>query len=210
VLDEHPEAPAAAGACFRIDGVGRRADDYVPSSSFDTYHVSDDGVELRRGVDVLEYWDVVAANPIWTPGQCLIRRDVLPQEPWNGAFNPCEDWDMWLRLSRRAGIRVIGEDVLAYRDHAASMSKGYNRMREQVQVLLASQAAEVPAAQRARLERAYYFALYRYSAIVSLGSARDMVVRRRPVEAARFAFRAGKHRLNEIVARRRHAFEQAR
>lgn len=209
VLDQHSEAPAVAGTCFRIDEDGRRPEDDAPSPSFDTYHVTDDGVELRRGVDRLGYWDVVATNPIWTPGQCLIRRGVLDDHPFNGAFSPCEDWDLWMRISAQAEILTLGERVLGYRDHAASASKSYGRMWEQRRKLLLAQAQVVPNVQRGRLERAYYFALYRYSEILSLAWARDTIARRRPVDAARFALRAVKHRVDEYVARRRDAFDRA-
>lgn len=91
-------------------------------------------------------------NTIYTPGQALIRRSaLLATGPFDPAAAPCEDWDMWLRLSLHGEIAFVDRVILNYRTHDSNMSRDRERMAKgQVYVrrkLLLSQ--EMSSGQRA-------------------------------------------------------------
>ena len=114
-LIAHPKACAVAGTYFRIDARGARPSGANGATrSFDTYTVTDSGVVHRTSVDRLDYWDVLATNPILV-GACLIRRDAAAPDPFSTALSGCEDWALWLRLARSTTIQAIPDQVLAYR-----------------------------------------------------------------------------------------------
>src|SRR5205085_3505113 len=66
---------------------------------------------------------------IATPGQVLIRRSEMEAV---GGFDPgctpCDDWDMWLRLSRRGDFAFVRELVLGYRLHGENVSRAKRKM----------------------------------------------------------------------------------
>jgi hypothetical protein len=62
-------------------------------------------------------------NCIFTPGQVLIRRAALDTAgPFDAAISPCDDWDMWLRLSLCGPIAFVDRVVLNWRTHASNGS----------------------------------------------------------------------------------------
>jgi glycosyltransferase involved in cell wall biosynthesis len=63
-------------------------------------------------------------------GTLVIRADALGNDRFNENLRVCEDWDLWIRLTRR-GLRVIscpGEPVKRYRVRRASLSKDFPGM----------------------------------------------------------------------------------
>jgi Glycosyl transferase family 2 len=63
------------------------------------------------------------ANVIHTPSSVLVRRDAVLEA---GGFDPelsmLADWDLWLSVTARCPSAVVAEPLVAYREHAASMS----------------------------------------------------------------------------------------
>lgn len=73
---------------------------------------------------------------ICTPGLMLIRRSALERA---GRFDPdlapCDDWDMWLRLSLLGDIAFVDRVVLFWRQHDANASwnrQGMHRALSQI------------------------------------------------------------------------------
>lgn len=72
-------------------------------------------------------------NCIATPGQVLIRWEALPAAgAFDPAASPCDDWDLWLRLSQRGPIAFVDRVVLGWRRHGGNASGEWTRMSRQV------------------------------------------------------------------------------
>lgn len=96
----------------------------------------------RRGVqgNAVTPWERTAAttfavltyrNCIYTPGQALLRRPMLARAGlFDPAAAPCEDWDMWLRLSQLGDFAFVDKVVLDYRWHDSNMSLSRFRMAQ--------------------------------------------------------------------------------
>lgn len=75
-----------------------------------------------------------------TPGDVLIRRSALDLvAEWDPAVVPCEDWDMFLRLSACGDFVYVDRPVLSYRKHGGGgsanqkrITQSYRRVRRKV------------------------------------------------------------------------------
>jgi glycosyltransferase involved in cell wall biosynthesis len=71
---------------------------------------------------------LIVANCIVTPGACLICRSHLHAVGlFDRAMNSCEDWDMWIRLSRKGELAYVNQVVVAYRRHSENVSNDMKR-----------------------------------------------------------------------------------
>lgn len=90
-------------------------------------------VDTARAIKMLRY-----ANPI-TPSSVLARRDALLQA---GGFREdlraCEDWDMWVRLSRLGSFAALADPLTDYYVYPSSMSTDPQRMLTAVEQILPS------------------------------------------------------------------------
>lgn len=67
-----------------------------------------------------------------TMGLVLLRRPAIDTEsPCDPAVAPCDDYDLWLRVSRRGDLAFVDRVVLGWRQHAGSVSRNWVRMRRQ-------------------------------------------------------------------------------
>jgi len=73
---------------------------------------------------------IILYNDIVTPGLILIRHNILNCV---GKFDlttpPAEDWDMWIRLSRKGDIHFLNRDLLGYRRHDNNISSHSELMK---------------------------------------------------------------------------------
>jgi len=68
-------------------------------------------------------------NYILSPGQTLIRREALPQGPFDPALWGCDDLDLWLRLAERGKFVFLpGAPALHYRVHPGNASRHEARL----------------------------------------------------------------------------------
>ena len=206
VLAARPDIAAVAGTCTRIDADGNPGDPSEVGRTFETYTATEHGVTLRVDGGDLRYWDIVPSNPIWTPGQCLIRRSALSTEPYRPEFTPCEDWELWLSLSRTTTIATLDRPVLKYRSHPAAATRNYDLMWAQKRRLLLAEARQGPSDRRGWFEAVYYFGLYRYGEVLCRRWAHSAWSSGRHVDALRYAVRAIRSRSREMLARRRGDF----
>jgi glycosyltransferase involved in cell wall biosynthesis len=116
MLDAHP----SAGLCH---------------SAFDL--VGHDGTVIRHRVnwthgldsDVLETGqEFIERSMRWSCRVCaptaVIRRTTLAGRAYDAEDGPCADFGLWLRLALRSDVAFIGDPILSYRVHGATVSAG--------------------------------------------------------------------------------------
>lgn len=130
-LKDIPQATVTYGAARFIDAAG---DLYMPLRA-ESLSRNRLGVRGRR----LEKWPIERPtelavlfyqNPIWTPGQCLVRRAALDKVGgFDATISAVADWDMWTRLAHLGDLVYIDQVLLDYRRHDSNMSSGDELMR---------------------------------------------------------------------------------
>ena len=72
-------------------------------------------------------------NCIATPGQAVFRRRAIERA---GLFrpdtNPCDDWDLYLRLTQAGDIAFVNKIVMGWRQHETNVSKDWTRIERMV------------------------------------------------------------------------------
>ena len=85
---------------------------------------ADDGEYPERKKSGDFFHDLLAANQ-WPPLAHLVRKAAIDKAgEFDPEMNPCEDWDMWLRIIANGGA-IVGVDktFAAYRRHPNSLSR---------------------------------------------------------------------------------------
>ena len=147
-LEQNPTVGVIAGVAQMIDEQGRLGErrDFHPSITFEF---------------------LFEKNPIFTPGQTLIRADLLRSL---GGFNPAiwgaDDWDLWFRIIRRQEIVMQDRLALYYRMHPTNASKQVGRLLAGCCMVVKGHLKHAAPGRRWRLRRAGYRRIY-----VSFGSA---------------------------------------
>lgn len=101
---DHPDCAFVYGHCQFIDAEGRlQPTPFRPRLTHDHYH------------------KLLHQCLIQTPGVVMFRRQVV--DGFEPTVNGVEDWEIYLRISRRHGIYDHGQEVLQYRRHDANMSR---------------------------------------------------------------------------------------
>ncbi|MEI6431334.1 MAG: glycosyltransferase [bacterium] len=119
ILRRHPDAVMVYGRAANIDATDR---EIVPRGA--------DGKRLILPGETPTgevYGAFLQKNWILSPGQALIRRDVLNEldGPFDigTALRGCDDWDLWVRLAERGLFHFHDRLALRYRFHAANASR---------------------------------------------------------------------------------------
>ncbi len=195
-LDAEPTLGAVFGTCARIDADGKLI---APAPQRPVVHRVDAAVRATEAPPRVSFWDFAAITPISTPGQCLIRRATLGTEsPFDPACVPCEDWDLWLRISRRADVGVEYGEVLRYRDHGASASKRYALMQRQRGTVFAKHAALVAPEERSRFRTAWRYGMYGFDSRLCLDWSRQQLRLGDVRGAARYAVRSLRFKVGAV------------
>ena len=105
-LNSEPQVVAVAGRCqFLRDTIREECQPAFTANSF--YH-----------------WDFLSGNRFYSPGQVLIRRSAFDASGgFRGAFNGCEDWELWVRLAMLGPIIADNRLTLEYRFHDGNFSR---------------------------------------------------------------------------------------
>ena len=83
------------------------------------------------------YRDLLFENTIDAPSSVLIRREVFDKIGFfDEYFQCCEDWDMWLRISKEYQIFPVKEYLVKYREHPTSMSVDHERILRYAKAVL--------------------------------------------------------------------------
>ncbi len=89
-------------------------------------NVSED-LRLLGGAPPADPEEVVRALPRTNliPGGCsgvVVRRDLLPSNPFDPSYRHLEDWDLWIRLSRLDRPVGVSAPLVGYRIHGSNKS----------------------------------------------------------------------------------------
>jgi glycosyltransferase involved in cell wall biosynthesis len=131
-LEANPECAAAHGLAQCILGTGERyaLDDHAERTR-KRWAVAGDQVILLPLTAPTTFGALLVENYVTTPGTSLVRRHVLQVV---GGFEPttepCDDWDMNLRISRKGGFAFVNEVVINWRRHDTAASHLSNRWRQ--------------------------------------------------------------------------------
>ncbi len=144
-----PQALACGLACF----------DRVPGCGF-VYggfrYIDGDGTEIGSRYDAPgdePYLKMLRGNFIAMHGTVMYRRQaLLDAGGFDETLRRCEDYDVYLRMTRRFPIAGYADRVAEYRIHGANMSADYTAM---LRSALAVHARHRPAAEDARGQAAW-------------------------------------------------------
>jgi len=144
-LDSDDEiAPSLASACLeRLDWLREeRGGQWVLSST--AYYLVD--ADDRKLAPVPIRWQQVEAvgtfgwllvrNPIITSGAMVQRAMILESGGFDGTVSPAEDYDMWLKLSRKGGFAYVDEVLANIRRHSGNISARLKLMLARERMIL--------------------------------------------------------------------------
>jgi glycosyltransferase involved in cell wall biosynthesis len=82
----------------------------------------------REGGSIYE--KLVFENIIGAPSSVLVRREVLEDVGLfdESLISSCEDWDLWLRISKKYLVFPVKDYLVRYREHQNSMSANFDKM----------------------------------------------------------------------------------
>jgi glycosyltransferase involved in cell wall biosynthesis len=131
--------------------------------------IYDDGstapAETISGADHDYYWHLLQGNIIGMHGTVLYsRRALLDVSGFDERLPACEDYDLYLRISRLWPVRRHERLIAEYRQHDSNMSRDYAFMLKSVLAVLRMERGRAPGDRRhraalrtgARVWRQYY------------------------------------------------------
>lgn len=72
---------------------------------------------IHRGPTRFGRPELLWANFLGSTSLCMVRRELLGDEPFDVALTNYEDWDLYLRLARLGPLAVVDEVLCRYHDH---------------------------------------------------------------------------------------------
>ena len=197
VLEANPAAVGAQGVARYIDSAGRPCEAFGgtvwPRERFGVVNGQVREVEPDAPTS---FALIAVTNYIATPGQVLFRREALERV---GLFhpdtNPCDDWDLYMRLTQQGDIAFVNKIVMGWRQHEGNVSKDRKRMVRMGRYVRRKlmQQPDLSASNRLIAKKGYRY-LQQSSVLPWLKSAQYWLKRRNFVRAAshvRFALRTG-------------------
>jgi glycosyltransferase involved in cell wall biosynthesis len=131
-LERNAECVAAHGLAQCILGSGERysLDDHAERTR-KRWAVVGDRVVLLPLSAPTTFGALLIENYVTTPGTSVVRRRVMEEVGgFESSVEPCDDWDMNLRISRRGGFAFVNEVVINWRRHDTAASHLSNRWRQ--------------------------------------------------------------------------------
>jgi glycosyltransferase involved in cell wall biosynthesis len=141
-LDEHPDVGAVGGTLQVFDerNLPRWQGKFHPAITFES---------------------LFRENPFRTPGQTLIRRNLVVRlGGMNASVWGADDWDLWFRIAKVSTIVMLDRLSLFYRDHAANASKQTGRLMKACCETIELHLREVPEAERSSLRAVFHRTVY--------------------------------------------------
>ena len=91
------------------------------------------------------YRNLILENIIEAPSSVLVRREVFEDIGFfDESLHSCEDWDMWLRISKKYLVFPVREYLVQYREHQNTMSADFDRMLSSAMMVLDKVLRETP------------------------------------------------------------------
>lgn len=85
-------------------------------------------------------WELLRVSCLYHPTVMLRKSIFASEEPYDPEYVHCEDYELWLRLSRRRRLENLDEPLLYYRRHAASITACHRiEQRQRAQRALATE-----------------------------------------------------------------------
>jgi glycosyltransferase involved in cell wall biosynthesis len=156
-LDEHPDVGLVGGTLQSIDehGAAGWKGAFTPNIEFDT---------------------LFAENPFLSPGQTLIRADLVKRL---GGLNVliwgADDWDLWFRIAAVSTIVMVDRLALNYRLHPGNSSKQTGRLLRASCETLEIHLHALPRSRRAERRFASHRNLYAGLAASIISKARHQL-----------------------------------
>lgn len=166
-LDQNPGVALIGGVLETMDEYGRAGErgPFYPTITFESLFL---------------------ANPFISPGQVLIRGEVLHQV---GGMNPeiwgADDWDLWFRIAKAGKMAMENRLALHYRLHPNNASRQTARLLRACCETIDGHLESLPRELRKSLRYPAYRNIYAGLGTWLAGGARDLARRGRLVEAAR-------------------------
>jgi glycosyltransferase involved in cell wall biosynthesis len=166
-LEEHPDVGMVGGTLRAIDEHGsfKWEGVFTPSIDFETLFLG---------------------NPFLSPGQTLIRADLLRElggmraEIWGA-----DDWDLWFRIAKISRIVMLNRLALYYRLHPGNASKQTARLLSACCQTFEMHLADIPAHDRSRLRLAFTRTMYDGLGAPIVRSVREQLRRGKLITATR-------------------------
>jgi glycosyltransferase involved in cell wall biosynthesis len=126
------------------------------------------------------------ANPFISPGQTLIRTDVLKElGGMNVTIWGADDWDLWFRTAKKSRIVMQDRMALYYRDHPGNASKQTARLLKACCLTINLHLQAVPQKLRKNLRHAAYRTLYWGLGMLLVETAKKRLRRGRLIQASK-------------------------
>jgi glycosyltransferase involved in cell wall biosynthesis len=136
-LASDPIPAAVVGRCQVMDAAG---------SPLPAVHADVDRSNL--------YEEWLSRNFVWTPGAAMFRRRALEEiGGFPPGLGPAADYAVYLRLARTGLVRLVGDDVVRYRQHQAGMSRDPALMLRATLAVLRRESHEAPPSRRRLVRR---------------------------------------------------------
>ncbi len=123
-LDSSPEAAGAYAVARYIDGEGSPVQEGFLENWTRTRRTLSGGRFTACRPDELTTFACFAIGQcVPTPGALLVRRKAQEDVgAFDAAMNPCKDYDINIRLTRRGGLALVDRVLFHYRLHGSNMS----------------------------------------------------------------------------------------
>ncbi len=95
-------------------------------------------------------------NVVGSPSSVIVERGLMESEGFDTRLSHSADWDMWIRLARRASFLYVDEPLIKYRRHDTNMSRNIALMESDSLLVLHKglNHPDTPARLRRRAARA--------------------------------------------------------
>ncbi len=103
------------------------------------FHPSGKKISCVHTTENTGYLGFLFKNYVGVPAAVMYRRAVLEEYKFNPLLKSCEDYDLYLRISRKHRVLRHENIIAGYRRHSGSMSTNYVRMLQTVLAVLDSQ-----------------------------------------------------------------------
>lgn len=107
--------------------------------------IGPDGVipETRSQITLPPYHQLLHQNYIGMIAAVMFRRFIFDQYRYDAALGSCEDYDLYLKITRDHPVVNHTQDIAAYRIHGSNMSGNVNRMLQDASNVLLRQKSNL-------------------------------------------------------------------
>jgi len=161
-LDDDDIWPAEKLA-WQADVLDRGTDIGIIGGAVERFDESGQSLGVTANVGSITFESLFGANPMISPGQCLIRASLLRDL---GGFDPkvwgADDWDLWFRATQKMRLVMDARVALQYRVHATNASRDLTRMLHNSLLVVDRHLPALPPEQRSIARRKAYRLLFDY------------------------------------------------